>query len=247
MERRQRAADGWNVADCSGLDAKNQNHSEYRNNRGQRSRKLFGDSGKEESDGHRQRHQAGHGDHGAALQKHLLTRGWVGGKELLQLGAEDDDSQTVDKAEHDAFRHQTDVLGPFEDANNDGYVAFKIKTKPTLAVGDTFSNNANIYFDYNFPIVTNTYTTTITALSSQDFDFNNVFTLSPVPSKEILTITTKQDVIMSSASIYNTLGQLVQVITDPTETINVSELNAGNYFIRIFTDKGSATGKFIKE
>ena len=119
MQRRQRAADGRNVADCSGLDAKNQNHSEYRNNRGQRSRKLFGDSGKEESDGHRQRHQAGHGDHGAALQKHLLTRGWVGGKELLQLGAEDDDSQTVDKAEHDAFRHQADVLGPFEDANND--------------------------------------------------------------------------------------------------------------------------------
>ncbi|KGO91091.1 DUF7619 domain-containing protein, partial [Flavobacterium enshiense] len=43
---------------------------------------------------------------------------------------------------------------PFDDANNDGYVAFKIKTKPSLVVGNTFSNSASIYFDYNFPIVT---------------------------------------------------------------------------------------------
>src|SRR5690606_35290187 len=50
---------------------------------------------------------------------------------------------------------------PFDDTNNDGYVAFKIKTKPTLQVGDAFSNTASIYFDYNFPIVTNTATTTI--------------------------------------------------------------------------------------
>ena len=35
----------------------------------------------------------------------------------------------------------------FDDANNDGYVAFKIKTKPTMVVGDSFNNSANIYFD----------------------------------------------------------------------------------------------------
>ncbi|WP_298116610.1 leucine-rich repeat domain-containing protein, partial [Flavobacterium sp.] len=36
---------------------------------------------------------------------------------------------------------------PFDDATNDGYVVFKIKTKPTLTVGSTISNLANIYFD----------------------------------------------------------------------------------------------------
>ncbi|MCZ8091568.1 T9SS C-terminal target domain-containing protein, partial [Flavobacterium sp.] len=35
---------------------------------------------------------------------------------------------------------------PFDDANNDGYVAFKIKTKPTLVLGNTFTNSASIYF-----------------------------------------------------------------------------------------------------
>jgi hypothetical protein len=136
---------------------------------------------------------------------------------------------------------------PFDDANNDGYVAFKVKTKPTLEVGNTFSNSANIYFDYNFPIVTNTYTTTIQALSNQDFEFNSVFSLSPVPTKDLLTITAKDSVVMTSVSIYNMLGQLVQVNTNPSETIDVSGLQNGSYFIKILSDRGSATGKFIKE
>ncbi len=36
---------------------------------------------------------------------------------------------------------------PFDDATNDGYVAFKIQTNPSLVVGDSFSNTASIYFD----------------------------------------------------------------------------------------------------
>lgn len=136
---------------------------------------------------------------------------------------------------------------PFDDANNDGYVAFKIKTKPTLVVGNTFSNSANIYFDYNFPITTNTYVTTIQALGNQDFNFNNVFSLSPVPTKDVLTITANESVVMTSINIYNTLGQLVQVNTNPTEAIDVSGLSSGSYFIKIVSDKGSSTGNFIKE
>ncbi|MCF6131277.1 DUF7619 domain-containing protein [Flavobacterium wongokense] len=136
---------------------------------------------------------------------------------------------------------------PFDDVHNDGFVAFKIKTKPTLVIGDTFSNGANIYFDYNFPVTTNTYTTTVATLGNSDFDFNNVFSLSPVPTKNRLTITVKQDVEMSSISIYNNLGQLVQVVTNPTKTIDVSGLKPGTYFIKIISDKGTATTKFIKE
>jgi Leucine-rich repeat (LRR) protein len=136
---------------------------------------------------------------------------------------------------------------PFDDATNDGYVAFKIKTKPTLVLGNTFTNTASIYFDYNFPIVTNTTTTTVATLGNQDFDFGSVFTLSPVPAKDVLTIKTKQTVVVSSINIYNTLGQLVQVNTNPNETIDVSGLQSGSYFVRITSDKGSATGKFLKE
>ena len=136
---------------------------------------------------------------------------------------------------------------PFDDANNDGHLAFKIKTKPSLLVGDTFSNSANIYFDYNFPITTNTYTTSIATLNTQDFEFNNFFTLSPIPTKNLLTITKKEETTISSVNIYNTLGQLLQVNTNPAQTIDVSELQIGSYIIKIVSEKGSATAKFIKE
>ncbi len=136
---------------------------------------------------------------------------------------------------------------PYTSGTNTGYVVFKIKTKPTLVVGDTFTNSASIFFDYNAPIVTNTYTTTITALATQDFDFSSVYSLSPVPAKSNLTITSKQNVTISSVSIFNTLGQLVQVNTNPTETIDVTSLKTGTYFIKIISDKGTASSKFIKE
>lgn len=134
----------------------------------------------------------------------------------------------------------------YNDATNDGYVAFKIKTKPTLVVGNTFSNNANIYFDYNFPITTNTYTTTIQALSNQDFTFENEFVFYPNPVREVLNIQSKNNLEVQSVEIYNVLGQVVLAIIDTTKTIDVSNLETGTYFIKINTDKGSTVTKFLK-
>ncbi|CCG53002.1 Protein of unknown function [Flavobacterium indicum GPTSA100-9 = DSM 17447] len=135
---------------------------------------------------------------------------------------------------------------PFNDANNDGYIAFKIKTKPTLVLGDTFSNSANIYFDYNFPITTNTYTTTIAALSNPSFEFDNYFNLYPNPTSNELTIHLKQAIEINSIQIYNTIGQFVQVQTGNASKVDVSNLKTGNYFIKINTSSGYSTTQFIK-
>ncbi len=138
---------------------------------------------------------------------------------------------------------------PFDDANNDGYVVFKIKTKSTLTTGSSFSNTASIYFDYNFPIVTNTATTTIQALTNQDFEFSNYFELAPNPAKDSVNIQAKNDIELSSISIYNTLGQLLVVIPNAKETISidVSKLTSGTYFVKVITDKGTSNSKLIKE
>lgn len=137
---------------------------------------------------------------------------------------------------------------PFDDENNDGYVAFKIKTKSNLVLGNTFTNKANIYFDYNFPIITNTTSTTVTALSNQDFDFEMNFTLYPNPAKEVLNIKAKTEMDVKSISIYNTIGQIIMTtIHAENGEINVSNLQSGSYFIKVFTDKGSSTAKFIKQ
>lgn len=54
-----------------------------------------------------------------------------------------------------------DILLPWEDDVNDGFVVFKIKPLPGLAQGESLSNRASIYFDFNFPIHTNETSTII--------------------------------------------------------------------------------------
>jgi hypothetical protein len=138
---------------------------------------------------------------------------------------------------------------PFDDANNDGYIAFKIKTLPTLVVNDIFTNDSSIYFDYNFPIVTNKATSTFKTLGAQDFEFSNYFTLYPNPAKSVLNITSKETIEVKSISIYNILGQLVVVIpnAEKVSKIDVSGLTTGNYFIKINSDNGTSNTRFIKE
>lgn len=135
---------------------------------------------------------------------------------------------------------------PFADATNDGYVAFKIRTKGTLAEGDSFSNSAAIYFDYNHPIITNTATTTVQSLGGSDFAAEGMVALYPNPVKNVLNIDAKDTV--SSLSIYNALGQLVMVVTNAANTasVDVSGLSAGNYIVKLKSGTGIFTSKFIK-
>jgi len=178
-------------------------------------------------------------------------------KDMIDTNKLDINSLVPIKGSHDFFTRINgnkvefifeNINLPFDDANNDGYVAFKIKTKPTLVVGNTFSNSASIYFDYNFPIVTNTATTAIQTLSTQDFEFGQYLSLYPNPVNNELNIETKQTIEVSSISIYNTLGQLVVVVPNAKNItkIDVSSLSSGNYFVKINSDKGTANTKFIK-
>ncbi|EIA07570.1 T9SS type A sorting domain-containing protein [Flavobacterium frigoris] len=138
---------------------------------------------------------------------------------------------------------------PFNDANNDGYIAFKIKTLPTLVVGDTFQNEANIYFDYNFPILTNKATSTFKTLGTSDFNFSTYFNIYPNPVNEILNINSKHSIEVQSIAIYDILGQMVIVVPNANSVskIDVSKLATGKYFLKMNTEKGSSNMKFIKK
>jgi len=138
---------------------------------------------------------------------------------------------------------------PFDDVNNDGYIAFKIKTLPTLAVGDSFTNEANIYFDYNFPILTNKATSTFTTtLGDKDLKFSNYFSIYPNPVTDVLNFSKNNLIAVESISVYDIFGQLVIAVPDArnVSTLNVSKLRTGNYLLKIKSDKGNTSVKFIK-
>jgi Leucine-rich repeat (LRR) protein len=137
---------------------------------------------------------------------------------------------------------------PFDDANNDGYILFKVKTLPTLTNGDTFENSASIYFDYNFPILTNTAITTVQALNNQDLNFAENFIVYPNPVKDVLTITVKETTEISSLNVYNMLGQLVLAVpnAENVKQIDVSGLKKGNYLLKVNSNKGTFSTRFLK-
>lgn len=135
---------------------------------------------------------------------------------------------------------------PFANATNDGYVAFKIKTKSTLTIGESFNNTANIYFDYNHPIITNTYTTTVqnvlgTSESTKDKVEIGIY---PNPVNDILYFKSKEKIVKSE--IYDSAGRILSSVSVTGNSINVSELPKGNYLIKFATKNQSVVQKFIK-
>jgi hypothetical protein len=136
---------------------------------------------------------------------------------------------------------------PFDDQNNDGFLVFKIRTKSNLTLGSSFSNSASIYFDYNLPIVTNTETTFIQVLGLAENTGNDFFAVYPNPANEILNLKVKENIVLTSVQIYNTIGQLLMVIPDASavSTVDVSHLQAGTYFIKVNSDQGSSAKSFI--
>jgi len=135
---------------------------------------------------------------------------------------------------------------PFDNATNDGYVSFKIKTKSTLNLGESFSNTAKIYFDYNAPIVTNTYTTTVQNLlaTSEISKDNNTITIYPNPVNDVLFIKSKEKIV--KAEIYDMTGRILNSTGVTDNSINVSELTKGNYIIKLSTKDKSFIQKFNK-
>ncbi|WP_264564109.1 T9SS type A sorting domain-containing protein [Flavobacterium sp. N3904] len=180
-------------------------------------------------------------------------------KDMIDLSKFDISTLVPTKSSHDFVTKISDgnkvefifekINLPFDDANNDGYIAFKIKTLPTLAVGDSFENEANIYFDYNFPILTNKATSTFKTLGTQDFEFSNYFSVYPSPANDILNIGMKNSIEVESIAVYDILGQLVIAVpsAQKVSTIDISKLITGTYFLKMKTNKGASTVKFIKK
>ena len=134
---------------------------------------------------------------------------------------------------------------PIDDANNDGYVVFKIKTKPTVVLNDVLKNQANIYFDYNFPVITNeTQTLVANPLSNQQFSLTDI-KVYPNPVKNILTIQNTETV--QKAEIFDLNGRLLQSTPAINNQVEISNLASGIYLVKIYSNDKIGVVKITKE
>ena len=130
---------------------------------------------------------------------------------------------------------------------SNGFVAFRIKPKSDVVVGDVITGLANIYFDFNAPIITNTVSTEIVEpLSLNDYSIENQITLYPNPTSGLLNLNFREDIVLSSVIITNISGSKVLEIKEPVDNIDLSEYPSGVYFIKFSTDKGAINKRIVK-
>ncbi|WP_309609582.1 T9SS type A sorting domain-containing protein [Flavobacterium sp.] len=128
-----------------------------------------------------------------------------------------------------------------------GYIVFKIKPKLGYSIGDIIPNTANIFFDFNPAIVTNTFNTEfVSTLAINQFDLN-VLSIYPNPVHNSFKIINTS--LIDSVSIFSILGQevITKNVDGLTTEINTTSLANGIYFVKIISDGREKTIKIIKE
>ncbi len=133
-----------------------------------------------------------------------------------------------------------------DEPNSHGYISFKVKPAASVGLGSVIENTAEIYFDFNFPIVTNTVTTTVVPELGIGESHLNSVRMYPNPVKDQLHVASEQNI--DAVDIYNTLGQLVRSHScNGTDVdINVSNLSRGTYLIEVTNQKAKSILKLIK-
>jgi len=120
-----------------------------------------------------------------------------------------------------------------------GYVTFKIKLLPGIAVGDIVTNHTEFYFGSNPAIVSNTFSTEFVAtLKTVTFNAENIL-IYPNPASEVINIRLENTMEnLESVALYDVLGKSVlktKNIDSNQSAINVSALSKGVYLVEITT------------
>ncbi len=117
-----------------------------------------------------------------------------------------------------------------------------VLTSAWLGVTDTGSPATAPDVTQDFPFEING-----TVLSINQNDFDAQVTLSPNPVKDMLTYSVPSNIVVKTAAIYDLNGKLVKEINGGSNEVNVSQLSVGNYILKLTSDAGVTSKKFIKE
>ena len=127
-----------------------------------------------------------------------------------------------------------------------GFVQYRIKPKASW-VTDTIKNSAEIYFDYNAPIITNTaksYFMTTTNINDISY-LNEVIGVSPNPTNNIITITSRFD--FEKVDLLSITGQVLihENVNANNLTLTTDNLSNGIYFVKVVYPNGLSTVKKV--
>ncbi len=118
-----------------------------------------------------------------------------------------------------------------------GFIHYRISPVENIQEMTKVNNNADIYFDFNPAIITNTTWTTFSDLFFSVKETQQTFTpiIYPNPASDLVTIQFPADFNSGDISILDLQGRRVahlQNITGSIITYSLSNLSAGNYVIK---------------
>lgn len=126
-----------------------------------------------------------------------------------------------------------------------GYVHFRVKPKAGYALGDVIPNTASIFFDYNPPIVTNTFNTEFVENLGNPTFTSEAILMYPNPANSILNLKNASELI-SKIYVYDILGKKVFTLTENNSneiTIDVSRFEKGIYLLEVTTQSNKKSNK----
>ncbi len=129
-----------------------------------------------------------------------------------------------------------------------GFISYRIKAQPNLWTGVEIRNTANIYFDFNPAIVTNTTINTITLSTGlTSTTYKNKEFIFPNPTDGLLNILSTN--LYERAEIFDVTGRIKKSISDldNLSSIDVSDLQPGFYIIRMAGINKNISLSFIKK
>lgn len=130
---------------------------------------------------------------------------------------------------------------------SNGFVTYHVEQVPDLAPGTVINNDADIYFDFNAPITTNTtmhriFEGFVSVLNLQDLSKGKEqFILYPNPTSSEITITSEK----FSNEAYTLCDQMGRVVgsgklTGTNTTISLSSFSKGIYLLKVEGDYEAA-------
>ncbi|MEQ8360261.1 MAG: T9SS type A sorting domain-containing protein [Cytophagales bacterium] len=149
------------------------------------------------------------------------------------------------------------IMLPAEQDNepeSHGFVKFRIDVDSSLMLGDTVYNSAEIYFDFNFPIITNTIVSTLdsfvttTSIENANIQDSKLYRLYPNPFKDRISIqgNSAEKIIFELFSIEGEMIFSNQL--NESGSIALKNIAPGLYLYKIQSESGKIQrGKLIRQ
>ncbi len=161
-------------------------------------------------------------------------------------------AMTTDRVDNNVVFRFNEIHLPassVDEVGSNGFITYKIKPKQTMQLGDVISNVADIYFDFNLPIVTNTVTTElVNALGVTENGFADL-KMYPNPASDKITLQFGETLENVAIAVYDLQGKMIvntNVSLQGGATVfDVSKIQPGMYFVKIVSGNQSAVRKLI--